>query len=397
MMYLNIPQKTLEEQNGLWTAREISQQPDTWRETAHLLAKGRPALDVFLKPLLDDPQLRIILTGAGTSAFIGECLEPVLASRLGRRVEAIATTDLVSGPEDYFQADIPTLLVSFGRSGSSPESMAAVSLADECVDRCYHLVVTCNTSGELYTLCQKRANCFAIALPERTHDRSFAMTSSFSCMMLAALGAFLPQFTAEADIAALAAAGSTVLDHFGGNLQKLADMNFGRVVYLGSKGFKGLAREASLKLLELTDGKTVTTFDSPLGFRHGPKTIINDETLVMMFVSNDPYTRQYDLDLLDELRADGEVGRVIAIAAKACPRVTAGDYMLVDGLADTSDTLLLFPYILFAQVYAFYHALRIGNAPDSPSASGTVNRVVKGVTIHDHGVRGKVRPVSEAG
>ncbi|WP_394805380.1 sugar isomerase [Kordiimonas aestuarii] len=396
-MYLNIPEDVLESQNAVWTAREISQQPETWQETAHLLAKVRPALDGFLKPLLDDPRLRIILTGAGTSAFIGECLEPVLASRLGRRVDAIATTDLVSGPGDYFQADIPTLLVSFGRSGSSPESMAAVSLADECVERTYHLVVTCNTSGELYTLCQKRANCFAIALPERTHDRSFAMTSSFSCMMLAALGTFLPQFTTEANIAALATAGSAVLEHFGGELQKIADINFERVVYLGSKGLKGLAREASLKLLELTDGKTVTTFDSPLGFRHGPKTIINRETLVIMFVSNDPYTRQYDLDLLDELRADGEVGRVIAIVAQACPRVMAGDYMLVEGLPDANDTLLLFPYILFAQVYAFYHALCLGNAPDSPSASGTVNRVVKGVTIHDHSGKAKGRAVSEVG
>ena len=397
MMYLNIPENVLESQNGLWTAREISQQPDAWVETANLLKQERATIDAFLKPLLEDPRLRIILTGAGTSAFIGECLEPVLASRLGRRVEAIATTDLVSGPEDYFQREIPTLLVSFGRSGSSPESMAAVSLADECVDHCYHLVVTCNTSGELYTLCQERRNCLAFGLPERTHDRSFAMTSSFSCMMLAALGAFLPQFANEGRIEAVAQAGGYVLDSFAGDLQKLADTNFGRVVYLGSKGFKGLAREASLKLLELTDGKIVTTFDSPLGFRHGPKTIINGETLVMMFVSNDPYTRQYDLDLLEELRTDGEVGRVIAITAQTCPRVTAGDHMLVDGLTDTNDALLLFPYILFAQVYAFYHALRLGNAPDSPSASGTVNRVVKGVTIHDHGGRAKPRPVSEAG
>ncbi|TNE67568.1 MAG: SIS domain-containing protein [Alphaproteobacteria bacterium] len=397
MTYLNIPETVLRDRNGLWTAREIAQQPDAWMETSQLLADKGTALGRFLAPLLADPRLRIILTGAGTSAFIGECLEPVLTARLGKRVEAIATTDLVSGPDEYFQADVPTLLVSFGRSGSSPESVAAVNLADTILDRCYHLVITCNSAGELYRIAEARSNCFALALPEQTHDRSFAMTSSFSSMMLAALGAFTPLLKDAGTVARLADAGRFVLSHHIAALQKLADANFGRVVYLGSKGFKGLAREASLKLLELTDGQIVTTFDSPLGFRHGPKTIINDRTLVMMFVSSDPYTRQYDLDLLDELRADGEVGRVIAISARACARVTAGDHMLVEGADDMKDALLLFPYILFAQVYAFYHALRLGNAPDSPSASGTVNRVVKGVTIHD--LKGSKGPkaVPEAG
>ena len=55
--------------------------------------------------------------------------------------------------------------------------------------------------------------------------------------------------------------------------------------------FKGLAREAALKLLELTDGGMIAAYDSPLGFRHGPKTIVNDSTLVVIFLSNDAYTR----------------------------------------------------------------------------------------------------------
>ncbi|WP_308910356.1 SIS domain-containing protein [Pseudokordiimonas caeni] len=397
MMYLNIAESVLKDRNGFWTAKEIAQQPEAWLETAALLAANRGALDAFLKPLHADPRLRIILTGAGTSAFIGECLEPVLTSTLGKRVEAIATTDLVSGPEDYFQADVPTLLVSFGRSGSSPESVAAVALADQCLNQSYHLVITCNASGELYTLCEKRDNCFALALPEQTHDRSFAMTSSFSSMMLAALDAFTPLVREAGAAAQVADAGRFVLETFTGRLEALAGDDFARVVYLGSKGFKGLAREASLKLLELTDGEVVTTYDSPLGFRHGPKTIINDQTLVMMFVSADPYTRQYDLDLLEELRRDGEVGRIVAVTAEACSRVTNGDYMLVEGLEGAKDSLLLFPYIMFAQVYAFYRALRLGNAPDSPSASGTVNRVVKGVTIHDHRGKGEAKPVSKAG
>ena len=83
---------------GTATHREILQQPDVWRETARIVQERRSALDAFLAPLLAREDLRIVLTGAGTSAFIGQIAAPALGTRLGRRVEAVATTDLVSHP-----------------------------------------------------------------------------------------------------------------------------------------------------------------------------------------------------------------------------------------------------------------------------------------------------------
>src|SRR3954470_16011016 len=111
------------------TAREIAQQPAVWPEIDALVTRQRAALDAFLGPLLARAELRIVLTGAGTSAFIGECLTPAMLGK-GWRAEAVPTTDLVSGPRSFLQPKVPTLLVSFGRSGSSPESLAAVTLAD---------------------------------------------------------------------------------------------------------------------------------------------------------------------------------------------------------------------------------------------------------------------------
>ncbi|ERI05825.1 hypothetical protein HMPREF9069_00562 [Atopobium sp. oral taxon 810 str. F0209] len=40
------------------------------------------------------------------------------------------------------------------------------------------------------------------------------------------------------------------------------------------------------------------------------------------------------------------------------------------------------PYILFAQTVALNTSIKVGNTPDTPSPTGTVNRVVKGVSIH---------------
>ena len=104
---------------ALWTAREIAQQPAMLRQTRLLLETARPDIDRYLGPLLKQPDLRVILTGAGSSAFIGACLAPYLASVLPCHVEAIASTDIVSAPQLYLPRQEPVLLVSFARSGNS--------------------------------------------------------------------------------------------------------------------------------------------------------------------------------------------------------------------------------------------------------------------------------------
>ena len=380
--YLQLDETQLSRAGALWTAREIAQQPASWLRTQDLLRQDAAPIARFLAPLLDQQDLRIILTGAGSSAFIGECLVPLLLQRLGRRVEAIATTDLLSGPAHYFQQDVPTLLVSFGRSGSSPESVAVVDLADRLLSRCHHIVFTCNEQGTLYQRCRERRNSLAILLPPETHDQSFAMTSSFTAMMLAASLVFNVGEIEIEGVANIARATRELLERHNDKLRDLAAESYSRVVYLGSNGFKSLAREAALKLLELTDGRIVAAYDSPLGFRHGPKTIVTRDTLLFVFVSNDPYTRCYDLDLLRELRSEGLAGRVVAITARAEDAVAEGEYLLVPHAAEAGDGDLYFPYVVCGQLYAFHRSLSLGNKPDQPSNSGSVSRVVRGVTIH---------------
>ena len=98
MKYLGHPQAELEAAGGIWTAREISQQPAVWPKIHSQLNSHAATLRAWLRPLLDRKDLRIVLTGAGTSAFIGETLAPGLKQATRLRVEAIATTDLVGSP-----------------------------------------------------------------------------------------------------------------------------------------------------------------------------------------------------------------------------------------------------------------------------------------------------------
>jgi tagatose-6-phosphate ketose/aldose isomerase len=377
--HLGLSEAELAASGASWTAREIEQQPHSLQRTHAMLAGKHAELQKFIGPVAHDPRARVILTGAGTSAYIGACLAPVLDRELAARVDAVPTTDLVSCPHLYLDKDQPLLLVSFGRSGNSPESLQAVTLAESLVHDVRHLIVTCNAEGALGRTQLRQA--LTLLLPEETHDASFAMTSSFSCMMYATLAALSKPGAFEGRIGAIAHAMRRVIQETQAPLQELAQHNFERVVYLGSGVFQSLAREATLKLGELTNGAVATCFDSPLGFRHGPKTFINENTLVMVFVSNDPLTRKYDHDLLDELRRDGRAARVMELTTRLRGDA-ARDSLLVPGMGDAADVELLWPYIAMAQIYAFHQSRALGLSPDNPNKEGMVNRVVQGVRLH---------------
>ncbi|MGF1680332.1 SIS domain-containing protein [Photobacterium minamisatsumaniensis] len=380
--YLGYSEQDLESLKGFWTAKEIEQQPSCWRKTDAILKECATTISEFMNVVLAQPELRIIMTGAGTSAFAGRALAPLLSEKLERRVEAIATTDIVSNPAQYFAEDIPTLLVSFARSGNSPESVAAVELGNQFLTNCYHLVLTCNADGQLYKNSLNDAKALSVLMPEETNDQSFAMTSSFSSMMLSALSILDGNNDYTKAIENICRCSEALVKEFNAKICDIASHDIDRVIYLGSGGLQGLAQESALKLLELTAGKVVAAFDSPLGFRHGPKSIVDPKTMIVVYISNDPHTRKYDLDLLDELRRDNNAGKVIAITAQLDECVTEGHYCHVPMMDTATDAELLFPYILFAQIYSFHRALALGNTPDNPCPTGEVNRVVQGVSIY---------------
>ena len=375
----------LEHAGAHWTAREICQQPRIWLEIEQLMAAQAGALSTFLAPILARPGLRIVLTGAGSSAFVGQCLAPAMAASHPQRVEAVATTDIVAGPGRWLPRGTPTLLVSFARSGNSPESVAALELAEENTENCAQLIVTCNADGALYRRARSAANAYQIVLPEQSNDRSFAMTSSFTGMLLAAAMAFGAVPADGARTRVLTRLAPEVLPGCVPLLHDLVRSGFERIVYLGSNTLEGLAREAALKMLELTDGRVVSVADTPLGFRHGPKTILNGGSLVVVMLSNDGYARQYELDLLKELRRDAVAARIVALSTSPLAEPHRDDVLLTRSATDgrpANDLESCFPLALFAQSLALLRSLSVGVRPDSPNAAGTVSRVVQGVSIY---------------
>ena len=366
------------QEDGGATILEIGQQPDAWREVA-----GRADAQAagFLREIAGRPDLRVILAGAGSSAFAGEIAAPALRRHLDHRVEAIATTSIVASPLDYLERNTPTLVVSFGRSGNSPESLATTALADELVDDVWHLIFTCDRDGELGRAHSGRANSLVVYMPERTNDSGFAMTSSLTSMLLSCLMMLGPAEREDAEALARAA------EHVVGlqpDIRALAQTKKQRFVYLGSGPLEGLARESALKLLELTAGEVVTYFDSPLGFRHGPKSVLDGDTLVVVYVSTDPYTRRYDLDIIAEIRGQLGEDAVTVISTEPIP-AELGPAVVIPGLEGIDDALVALVYLVYAQYLALFTSLECAKTPDNPFPSGEVSRVVQGVTIYPTG------------
>ena len=379
----------LEDCSGLNTAKEIIQQPDTWRESVKNLIKNKIEIKSFIDSFLSKKEFRIILTGAGTSAFAGEVCEPYLTSLLNKRVEAIATTDLVASPKSYFIKDIPTLLVSFARSGNSPESVHAVNLASQLVDDLYQVVITCNENGKLAKNTVNDEKSLLLLMPPQTNDLGFAMTSSFTTMVLNAMAVFninnIENFSSDVDKLS-----NSVNDFIENNIEKvtsLSNEDFERIVYLGSSTSKGIARESALKVLELTAGKVNASYDTPLGFRHGPKSVVDDETVSVIYISNDEYTRKYDLDLAKEMLAHKKNDKVVIVGDNIEEDIlNKADYVFnVENINYTVENEVLLPLqqIIFGQMLSFLKSVNLGITPDNPCPTGEVNRVVQGVILHE--------------
>ncbi|WP_460538705.1 SIS domain-containing protein [Echinicola sediminis] len=382
--YLTLNTETAEAKGAFHTAKEIAGQPELWTMVFDQVERMKEEIQSFVAPIFKKNNARIILTGAGSSAFIGESAQGVVQQKTGVYTQAIATTDLVTHPELFFLKDKPTLLVSFARSGNSPESVEAVRLADEFCDDVYHLVITCNAEGQLAAYAEDcGGNCLAIVLPEAANDNSLAMTGSFTSMLLTVLmvagidelTAIKPAFENAVETA------NIMLRTKLGDFEKLAERDFKRVIFLGSGPMLGIARECHLKLQELTDGQVVCKHDSFLGFRHGPRAVANEDSVIVYLFAKDGHVARYEKDLADSIGQDKRDIKTVSFAA--ADTTGFNSILELEAVGNAEDAVFnVLPATLVGQLLGFYKCLQLGLQPDNPSVSGAISRVVQGVNIY---------------
>lgn len=356
------------------TTAEIRQQPAVWRQLAGTIDQDATAIRSWLTARDHD---EIWFCGAGTSAFIGETLAQYLnGAEGGSRFRAIATTDFVSSPRRFLRDGLRLLVVSFGRSGNSSETVGMLDLLRKHAPHADKLNITCNAESALgIDVATEGGELRSIILPPETNDRGFAMTSSYSSMLLTALACFDPHPPAAPS--ALLRQDADALDSFlvDGFARLAAIPRPRRAIFLGSGPLTGSARECALKVLELAAGQIVTAWDSTLGFRHGPKAIVDQDTLVFVLESSDPYTAQYDRDLAAEIGRQFGPQSILTIGTDA-----GADIRVATVGNDAWGSVLR---VAVAQVLSVIWSDQLGMAVDDPFAGRNLSRVVSGVTLYE--------------
>ncbi len=348
------------------TWREIHAQPDIWQAWANTLARQSADIRTWIAA---KGIRRIIFSGAGTSAFIGQTLASAKAADIS--LAAVPTTDIVSNPSETLCNDEALLVVQFGRSGNSSETIATLDLLDAHFPKAHRLNITCNAESALAVRPAKGpGEQRVVVLPDATHDQAFAMTSSYTTMLLSALACI----DGTVDVAAMLGQLSSAAREAIARLDTQPAPHPERAIFLGSGALTGVARESALKVLELTAGRVMTNWDSTLGFRHGPKASVVGDTRVVVFIHPDGHTARYDLDIAREIAQQFPAATVTIVGGEGCD--------LALGLTGKSrwDAVL---YVLLAQIWAARWSAELNLNIDNPFIDqGNLTRVVSGVTIY---------------
>lgn len=339
------------------TWKEILSQSEIWDAwSASLL----PDLEDLREWISSSGATEIWFSGAGTSAYIGDFVVAALEAKSIIPMKSVASTDLVAAPHQFLGKGKP-LIVSFGRSGDSAESIGVLDLLDSLTPDLPRLHITCNAAGALAT--RAAAQQRVVLLPEETHDAGFAMTSSYSTMLLTALAIFAPDVP-DGIFNQLARQAATQIPLYRNAASTMTVPD--RIVVVGSGMLRFSAREAALKIMELTAGQIPVLWDSSLGFRHGPKSFVVENTHVIVFVSSDPDIARYDLDLANELETQFDDIAVTLIHGSSLHDVWSGVL-----------------HVLAAQVYGAVLSERLGLNVDNPfEGRGTLTRVVSGFKLY---------------
>ncbi len=371
-----------QERDGYFhTLREILQQPSTWLDSAERMLGKTAELSQLVEGIRS-----LVLTGSGSSEYAGACVRMALQDALGITAATVAGGALLTHGARMIPSDRPGLMISLARSGDSPESVAAVSLMLESEPQLRHLVITCNREGRLATTYRNDPRVQVVALDERTNDRSLVMTSSFTNMVIAALALTSLQQPERyrALCLDLSQRAKKLLETSFPLLARLAGGDFTRALFLGSGSRRGAAREAALKMLEMTAGRVMSMNETYLGLRHGPMSSVHPDTFVVCFLSSDPHIRGYESDLIRELSRK-QLGSRKLLFGENVPHDLAGPAdAVVDcaGATTLSDEHWPVLDVIVGQVLAFSRCRKEGLQPDSPSSDGVIQRVVQNFALH---------------
>lgn len=370
----NLKTEEIKEFDGINTLNEINNQPKAWNEVLKIIDELNEMAEIKANLC----KRKVIFSGAGSSAFIGNCLKSIFIKQGYRNIEAIDSTRIVSA-EDNYLINEPTLMFSYSRSGNTPEAIAAIKVANKKIEDIKHIIITCDARSKLADYANNSDNCILVVMPVYANDQGFAMTCSVSSMFLATYYMFNHNEETARIITSFSSILADNLDSFWDMTDDITNFDYNRAIFLGSGTLEYLAQEAAIKSMELTDGLINATYFHPMGFRHGPKALINKDTLTIHFISNYEKTRKYDIDLLNEINVQRKGNRTLVIDTKSNHEANYS-FPLFD--FKFNEMTIYLANLVIAQILSVRKAIKLGYKIDNPCVGNEVNRVVQGVILH---------------
>ncbi len=345
----------------LHTFAEICSQPETWLASQRALAT-----DLFFQKTVNAAAGRKewLFVGCGTSFYLAEAAAASWTLLTGQRARAVPASELLLFPllSQLDAADLQVVVIS--RSGRTSEAVRAAELLKKKY-KLPTLGITCAKDSELAKVCQ-----LTIAIPA-ADEQSMVMTRSFTSMLLALVELAASQGKAgsySSAIEGIAGALSAKIESFNARIEEfVAKHAFADYIYLAQGPFFAIAREAALKVTEMSCSYAQAYHT--LEFRHGPKSIVAPQTCLTFFLSESGMDEESEV--LVEMKELG--GTIVAVCNHASDAVRAASDLVFEIEADAPELALLAPFVAPAQLLGFHTGVKKGFNPDEPK---NLSRVV---------------------
>lgn len=335
---------------GKYTYKEIMSQPETWRSSLRSL----PKFSNKVKTPPSDSKI-YIFTGCGSTYYLS-----LWAARLAERMvegitaRAAPASDLFLYPSSWLSRKVSQTLVALSRSAQTSETLRAIDDFHKTVDG-ESIGITCYPDREL-----GNRTSYLIATPD-AQEESIAQTRSFTNMMLAVLW-WLEGSIPRNMLKSLPSSGEEILNEYASLMHDLAmDSQLQRFFFLGGGLLYGLACEAMLKMKEMS--LSYAEAYHFLEFRHGPKSMVDDGSLVIGLMSD--VAEAYELDVMREMRALGaQTVLITEQASKEARRSVNETIEFTSGLPFPWRSPLYLPLL---QLLAYSRAREKDLDPDRPA------------------------------
>ncbi len=340
------------EQSATWT--EAVSQGAVWQSVIRELEQSATLKKILAASANADSWLFV---GCGTSFYLADSAATSFTLLTGKPARAVPASEVLLYPELIRVEGKDLQVVVISRSGRTSEAVRAAAVLRRDL-QLPTVGITCSRNTAL------EAECDLTLVLRSADEQSTVMTRSFTSMLLSL------QYLAarHGDNHSFIQSLPTMVQQFAPQIPSLssrmesfvATHSFADYIFLGQGPFHGIAREAALKVMEMSCSYS-QAFHT-LEFRHGPKAIVSSQTCLMFFLSET--AKQAEVEVLEEMKDLG--GITIAVCNKADSKVRQSSDLVIETNLPGNELALLAPFTLPGQLLGFFTGIAKGLNPDQP-------------------------------